>query len=191
MPRKLIVTLVLLLFLLPFVSWYYLQQGLNWRKDAQSIMNGKIPFPEGTWRDVKGKSWSTDILENKVTLITIQPCTSGQADSTLTLFYNQFKETQKANFIMIDSCLNPVVQIDSLRSNWYVFQCSDSISLCNDILKTWPSGKTHALIDKRKIIRSYYASGTEDEKRILLEHMALLLPRDRSEKVELKRGNNK
>ena len=47
MSKKFLVTIVLILFLLPFVSWYYLQSGLDWRKDAQAVMNGTNPFPSG------------------------------------------------------------------------------------------------------------------------------------------------
>jgi len=55
MSRKFLITVILILFLLPFVSWYYLQSGLNWRKQAQVIMSGKQPFPEGEWTDQSGK----------------------------------------------------------------------------------------------------------------------------------------
>ncbi|MDQ3016628.1 MAG: hypothetical protein M3R25_07920, partial [Bacteroidota bacterium] len=54
----------------------------------------------------------------------------------------------------------------------------------------WPEGKSFALIDQDKVVRSFYAANTKEEKRLLLEHMALLLPRERSDKVELKRGKS-
>jgi hypothetical protein len=44
------------------------------------------------------------------------------------------------------------------------------------------------LVDRHAVIRSYYAGQTKDEKKQLVEHMALLIPRERSDKVELKRG---
>ncbi len=192
MSRKLFITLILILFLLPFVSWYYLQQGLNWRKEAQDVMNGKEAFPEGEWSDLHGKKLSNDQLENHVTLVARLSCDDKQENSmVLEKFYDQFKETKKANFILLDSCYSGTANLDSAKIDWYVFSCQDTTDFCRLLSAAWPAGKTHALVDRNKIIRSYYHADTEDEKRVLLEHMALLLPRDRSEKVELKRGIRK
>ncbi len=153
-------------------------------------MNGTDPFPTGEWVDQSGKNFSSQQLEDHVTLIVRIVCDDASAGSnTLTSFYDQFKDTQKANFIILDSCADSADLSDPLKMKWYVFSCPDSAGLCAMLSSSWPSGRTHALVDRHQIIRSYYASETEDEKRILLEHMALLLPRDRSEKVELKRGN--
>lgn len=189
MSRKFLVTIILILFILPFVSWYYLQRGLDWRKEAQKIMNGTDPFPEGRWEEPGGKTFSDTHLEDHVSLITFMPCDqSEEVIATLNKFYDQFKDTKKANFIILDSCA-AVSAPDRTKQGWYVFPCSDSMNLCNLLAGSWPQGKTHALVDRDKKIRSYYSSSTVDEKRLLLEHMALLLPRERSEKVELKRGN--
>lgn len=189
MSRKFLVTIILILFILPFVSWYYLQRGLDWRKEAQKIMKGTDPFPEGQWQETGGTTFSTTQLENHVSLITFMPCAQSEdVIATLNKFYDQFKDTKKANFIILDSCGIESIQ-DRTKSGWYSFQCSDSMNLCNLLAGSWPLDKTHALVDKDKKIRGYYSSTTLEEKRLLLEHMALLLPRERSEKVELKRGN--
>lgn len=191
MSRKLLVTLILILFLFPFVSWYYLQRGLDWRKEAQEVMKGKEAFPSGEWMDQTTNKISTDQLEGKVTLVTFLNCDQIDDDKNLlNELYEQFKETGKAHFIILDSCRTDKLD-DLSRQDWIVLSCSDSMNLCYLLSKNWPDDKSHALVDKDKHIRSYYASETEDEKRILLEHMALLLPRERSEKVELKRGNKK
>jgi hypothetical protein len=193
MSRKFLITVILILFLLPFVSWYYLQSGLNWRKQAQAIMNGKQPFPEGQWMDVSGKKLSSDQLADHVTIVNLVTCDNIEVMSgILDAFYKQFKETKKANFIILNSCENaPFALQDSLRAGWFVFTCSDTLNLCSKMLPNWPPGKDHALIDRHQIIRSYYNDATKDEKRLLLEHMALLLPRQESEKIELKRGEQK
>jgi hypothetical protein len=190
MSRKFLITAILLLFLLPFVSWYYLQSGLKWRKEAQVIMSGKQPFPEGEWKDEAGRNLSSSQLAEHVTIVTLLSCENRDSmASTLEKFYHQFKETRKANFIVLDTCQTiQAMLVDSLRTDWYYFKCNGSITLCQQLLLNWPSGKTHALIDRNKIIRSYYAEQTKDEKRMLLEHMALLLPRERSDQIILKRG---
>lgn len=191
--RKLFITLILILFLLPFVSWYYLQRGLDWRKEAQKIMKGTTPFPEGQWEDMNEDLFSSTQLQEKVTLIARVNCDHiPEADSTLTKFYDQFKETKKAAFLLLMDCdttFNPGTE--KSPQNWYVFNCEDSVSICQHLLNTWPAGASYGLVDKEGIIRSYYPGHSIEEKKLLLEHMALLLPRERSEKVELKRGERK
>ncbi|MBK9981546.1 MAG: hypothetical protein IPP15_03830 [Saprospiraceae bacterium] len=193
MSRKIFITVILMLFLLPFVSWYYLQSGLNWRKQAQAIMSGTQPFPSGEWKDRTSRLFSTDDLAEHVSIVTLVSCENEKSiSSTLDSLYRQFKETKKANFIILNTCKEkPELLSDTTRTDWYVFNCGDSTTLCDLVLANWPSGKTHALIDRNKVIRAYYDEVTKDEKKMLLEHMALLLPRERSDHIELKRGSEK
>lgn len=194
MSRKFLITIVLILFLLPFVSWYYLQSGLDWRKDAQAVMNGTSPFPAGTSMLADGRKFSSDSLEGRVTLLSYIACDQddkGQRE-VLEALYGQFKETGKAAFVLLDTCQAGTGNMPSTQDkNWYVIPCADSMVVCNDISKLWEKDKMFALIDRKGIIRSYYAIHTTNEKRMLVEHMSLLLPRERQEKVELKRGDKK
>ena len=66
MSRKFLVTIILILFLLPFVSWYYLQSGLNWRKAAQEVMHGTTPFPAVKYDNGNGLKFSNELLEEHV-----------------------------------------------------------------------------------------------------------------------------
>jgi predicted metal-binding protein len=194
MSRKFLVTIVLILFLLPFVSWYYLQSGLEWRKKAQDIMSGTSPFPSGEFLMANGRIFNTDSLEYYVSIVSFVPCSGEDHNQkeVLDVIYKQFKDTNKAKIIQLDSCKTntPTVGLTGTR-NWYILPCSDSTDLYKALLAEWPEGKPFALVDRKGTIRSYYAIGSHDEKRVLVEHMSLLLPRDRQEKVELKRGEKK
>lgn len=193
MSRKFLITVILILFLLPFVSWYYLQSGLNWRKAAQEIMHGKTPFPIVAYHNANGQKFSTDLLEEHVSIVSFVPCVEGSEQMTvLTEIYDQFKDTEKANFIQLDSCTKTIeLVMDATKKNWFVLPCNDSLGLCTTLMKEWQPGTSFALVDRNGVIRSYYSISTKEEKRILVEHMALLLPRERQEKVELKRGDKK
>jgi hypothetical protein len=193
MSRKFLVTIILILFLLPFVSWYYLQSGLNWRKAAQEVMHGTTPFPEVNFNNGNGLIFSNELLEEHVSIVCFISCTNGQDQlDVLQELYEQFKETNKANFILLDSCQTGKTGTSGPeKKNWYVLPCLDSLPLCSSLLNDWPDGKAFALVDRNKVVRSYYSIATKDEKRMLVEHMALLLPRERQEKVELKRGDKK
>lgn len=194
MSRKFLITIVLILFLLPFVSWYYLQSGLDWRKDAQAVMNGTSPFPTGNCELADGRKFSADSLEGRVTLITYLSCEAddkGQKE-VLEALYEQFRETGKAAFVLLDSCQAGIGNLpQEPRKNWYVIPCADTVTICSAVKSLWEKDKIFALVDRKGVIRSYYAINTTDERRMLVEHMSLLLPRERQEKVELKRGDKK
>ncbi len=194
MSRKFLITIIIILFLLPFVSWYYLQSGLDWRKAAQQVMQGTNPFPEGTYTDADGDLFTADSLAYRVSIVSFFACDGSDPErkSVLEDIYNQFKDTGKANYIVLDTCASDSGQAMLIdRDKWYMLSCDSSQALCQTLLADWPSDKVFALVDQHGIIRSYYAIETIDDKRMLVEHMSLLLPRDRSEKVELKRGDKK
>lgn len=193
MSRKLTVTLILILFLLPIGSWYYLKSGLKWRQQAQAAMSGTQPMAGLPYQTSLGKRLDQEQVIDNVSLLTVLACQDEQSQRDLiTSFYNQFKQTQKANFIFFDTCaLLASHWVDSLQQRSYRIPCIDSLNACSTLFETWPSGTSYALVDRKGIIRSYYRAGTEDEKRTMLEHMALLIPREHGEKVELKRGQEK
>ncbi len=194
MSRKFLVTIILILFLLPFVSWYYLQSGLNWRKKAQEIMNGTEVFPVGEYQMADGRKLTPDSLDNHVTLVCFLPCGSQKTEQleVLDALYEQFKETNKAAYVLLDSC-QAVSQLSATRTykSWFIIPCQDTMDLCRTLKLNWARDKPFALVDRKGVIRSYYGIATADEKRTLVEHMSLLLPRERQEEVELKRGEKK
>lgn len=194
MSRKFLVTIVLILFLLPFVSWYYLQSGLDWRKDAQAVMNGTSPFPTGTCELADGRKFSADSLDGRVTLVTYVSCDKEDKEQkdVLDALYDQFRETGKAAFVLLDSCQAGSENLyQEQHKNWYIIPCTDSLAICSAVISLWEKDKMFALVDRKGVIRSYYSINTTNEKRMLVEHMSLLLPRERQEKVELKRGDKK
>ena len=190
MSRKLTVTLILILFLLPFGSWYYLNSGLKWRKHAQEALHGTTPFPTAALVSTRGKKLGTEQLNNHVSLFTYLACDPSSAQREFVQeLYDQFKETGKANFIFLDTCPGQSsTWVDSITINGFRIMCQDSLNRCDSISRNMQAGFVYGLIDRDGIIRNYYKAQTREEKRMLVEHMAILLPRERSEKVELKRG---
>ena len=194
MSRKFLVTIILILFLLPFVSWYYLQSGLNWRKKAQEIMNGTEVFPVGEYTMADGRKLTPDSLDNHVTLVCFLPCGSERTEQleVLEALYDQFKETNKAAYILLDSCqAAPGLASGPIHKSWFIIPCRDTLDICRSLSINWPRDKPFALVDRKGVIRSYYGISSADDKRTLVEHMSLMLPRERQEEVELKRGEKK
>lgn len=154
-------------------------------------MSGSQIFPQSQLNDLNNQLFTDELLSEHVTLITRVHCNDTTLLSTLDQIYHQFKETKKALFIQIYECESDTPNVSGKNVLWYDFFCPDTTGFCDSLLMEWPDTTAHALVDREKRIRSYYSSHTKEEKRILLEHMALLLPRERSEKVELKRGEGK
>lgn len=189
MKRKFLATLVLLLLLLPLVSWYYLRSGLAWRKEAQSVMSGTALFPQTAFPDDAGKVISGEMLQDHVTLVAFVPCEADEDwDQLVGLLRDQFKDTGKANILLLDSCQAEPLPEALAGGMIHRIPCASSSGLCETLARDWPGDRSFALVDRKRVIRSYYAANTKEDKRILLEHMALLLPRERTDKVELKRG---
>lgn len=187
MKRKILITLVLFLLLLPFVSWYYLRSGLLWRKEAQARMSGTTSLPRLPLVDFSGNAVPAELTKDHVSLLTIVPCQPDTAwTDLLAKFYRQFKETGKAQFVLFDSCTLSGFLPDSTWTATYHIPCSSDA--CAALLGNWPEDKPFALVDRQQVVRAYYRAETREEKRILLEDMALLLPRERTEKLELRRG---
>lgn len=191
MRRKFLITLVLFLFLFPFISWYYLRSGLSWRKDAQAKMDGTELVLDIPFIDVKGKKHPSSVFSENVSLVSYLPCEQDTSWYNLvSLLYNHFKETKKANLIFLDSCSTSGIVIDSSWKKTFIMSCDSTPTLCDQWKESWVEGTSFALVDRKRVIRSYYPVGNREEKKLLLEHMALLLPGERTEKVELKRGVN-
>jgi len=152
-------------------------------------MNGTKEFPVLPFYSLKGLPLEKSELENHVSLVVILSCDSlAQQMELVTKLYADFKETHKANYFFLDTCGMTSLNLpDTLKQNIYTLHCNDSLQSCISLLKEWPSGKPFALLDKNGIMRAYYAADNHEEKKTLEEHMAILLPRDYSEKVQLKR----
>ena len=157
-------------------------------------MNGTQPFPTGSFTISDGMVLTTDSLVNHVTLIAYLPCNAEEEGNkaVLAAVFDQFKDTHKAAYVLLDTCgVGAKYKAADNRYGWFVVGCPDSTGFCATLRKDWPIGASFALMDRKGIIRSYYNAQTKDEKRTLVEHMSLLLPRERQEEVELKRGEKK
>ena len=177
--------------MLPIGSWYYLKSGLKWRQQAQVAMSGTSPVAGLPYMTTRGTQLEPAMLDEHVSLITLLDCSDEVAQRELVQsFYQQFKETKKTNFIFFDTCSTAHDRqwIEALTVNTWIVACRDTVNQCGLMMQSWPSGKQYALVDRKGLIRSYYHAQSKDEKRVMLEHMALLIPREHSEKVELKRG---
>jgi len=201
LKRKILIfgVLLVILVVLPLGSWYYLQGGLNWRKQAQSelqdygkIRSATIIYADGT---------KENLLQGKVCVIH---------------FFGSNPDLTEENRKILDTCerlftqfgYKPGAQIDEFRMvmiaqggtaefkthaqtlpsseyvNWVwtgalgswqtiLFNGYDMYCQRNNIN---PVSHYYALSDTSGTIRRFYNAMDEKEVGRMVEHIALLLP---------------
>jgi hypothetical protein len=157
--RKLIswIVLIALLFIIPFGSWYYLKQGLDYRKTALEDLVTKGLLPE--------MPDSINVFRGKTTLLVFE---STNDNDILQPIFAQFKDAY-------------TFQMAGISGNHLLIEVDSSVL---DNLKL--SGKTFALIDTAGNIRNYYTTDREQLKS-MVEHLAVILPQPKEKDVKMKK----
>ena len=152
----------IMLFVLPLGSWYYLQSGLDYRKDALKELEPKGNFQSSVF-DVNS-------LKSKTTLVHLKPV----EQDVIAEIYGQYGGTQTFQLMSIESPLENKV-------NWITIDAftASSISSAN-------SDAGFLLIDTSGQLRNQYPANMDGVRR-LIEHTSIILPRIKELDVKLKR----
>ncbi len=145
-----ILALFAILVLFPAISWYYLQTGLNYRKEALKDLATK-----GSFNHTK----LGNILRGKTTYIIAKD----MVGKKIAKIYNQYKKVPGFQMISRD-----IPQIKSDR--WLHLSDEDKAILDEQY------GKDMYLVDTMAVLRNYY-DFSEDNLRRSIEHIAIILPR--------------
>ena len=158
---KLLSWIVLGLFLVvvPFISWYYLKEGLDYRKKALSelIAKDSISVELDSLQKLAGK---TTLLLNK---------SSKDVTDLISPIQEQFKNTQGFQIISFDT----IPGIIHLPEN-YLSQ-----------LRTKYADQSFILIDTSLFIRNTYKHDM-DAVRKMIEHIAIVIPRVKESDIKMK-----
>ena len=152
----------IMLFVLPLGSWYYLQTGLDYRKDALKELEPKGIF-ESSAIDV-------NLLKSKTTLVHLK---SVEQD-VITEIFGQYGSAQTFQLMSIET---PAVDKD----NWITIDAftANSISSAN-------SDAGFLLIDTSGQLRNLYPADMDGVRR-MIEHTSIVLPRIKEMDVKLRR----
>jgi len=148
--------LIVMLGIVPLGSWYYLKQGLDYRKNALEELKPKS--------SVEWMGEAASPFAGKTTLWVLD---SSAAEDVLPPVIDQFSDAYTFQ----------------LAGHWNgegVVYIPDS--LLNIYAK---SGAVFALVDTAKQIRNYY-SGDTAELRKMVEHLAVLLPNVKDKDIKMK-----
>jgi len=149
--------IVLVIFVLPAGSWYYLQQGYNYRLNALQELE-----PKGQFERLALEQGKEDLFEEKVTLI----CLCGDASKEELATLDQIEEKYDSRGFQLIKLKSQDPDAQLLRSKYG----TDKL----------------ILVDKDREFRSSYTFASEDIKEVV-KHVAIVIPLPSRKKIKLKR----
>jgi hypothetical protein len=180
--RKLFVPIfvVVLLIVLPAISWYYLKSGLSWRRDAigelsdyGSVEALQIPLVDA--RDVDLQEF-----ENHLLVFFRVDCSSFDDDVvTIEAIREQFIKRSDVEIFIFGDCIANYNPEKSKNEILKKIDCTIQEAACSMLENSFfHSEKVNnvAFIDGNLKIRNYYRSSDQLDMKRLVEHMAMMLP---------------
>ena len=196
----------------PAISWYYLKSGFNYQKTAMGELRSYGTYPGFSLKTHKGHTLTQDSLANRIVVTGILTNDEKQNDVILekmAIFHEQFDDRNDILFIAMNIGDND--QSSRIKDKNFADypQCmvlaSNELAL-SKVFKI-PTGKTQVegvdslllnpmpnpipgnypfliLSDTQRVVRNYYNINSGEEMKRLIEHLALLMPRTKPDKLK-------
>jgi len=187
--------LFLLLIGLPAGSWYYLQLGLDYRKEALGQLGDHGAFTLKT-------NHSPEAAEGSVRVINfLSPTNADAKGALLSKLHEQFDKREDFELVtFVDTTAFP--DIATFRTTYQLEeepQCSFpplKAAEWQTFVSTYETDVKAevpylALVDVKGNIRNFYEEEDEEAVKQLVEHIAFLLPIEKRDKAELRRETEK
>jgi len=185
MIRKLKISIVVLIVIgFPLISWIYLRSGLNWRIKAQEETAVKGLINAFSLSGDDGVLISNETLLGRFYIIT--DAADSVAAGKLNAVHEQFAVRDDFRTICI---------LDDLGNSWHPSGSGWINATCEtgcaELMKLlFMDQKNAAIVDDSLRVRGRYDLTNMDEVRALIRHTAVVLPIEKREKLELKRGEH-
>ena len=167
--------IVILLIVLPLGSWYYLNSGLDYRK--QSLVELAVKVKVDSTLAIKLN------LTKKTTVIHRYHFGNSDLISRIGVLIDQFEDNESFQFISILRDTELYDAEDSVK--WKITSFADSLGYMDLFFKN-----DFTLIDTDLNVRNYYNSDDSSFTK-LIEHIAIVLPRKKDLDIELRRQKEK
>ena len=191
---------ILILAGLPLISWYVLRQGFDYHKSALEELKDLGKVSPALLTD----SPAQKILSQKLSIAgRIHPQNQEDILTVFTKLNQQFESSGDAVFLIFYPSQYTAVQIQSMQRQ-YDLTVKNSVIFIPDTLaqnaynlhthcSDWPEQPCSvlAVADTSATIRQYYNLQEEGRLKRLIEHVAIILPRDPPRKPELRRQREK
>lgn len=151
----------IMLFILPLGSWYYLQSGLDYRKEALEELEAKGEF--------SSTALDMNTLMSRTTLMHLKPV----EENVISEIFGQYGESHTFQLISVQEAKEKSknwVQIDDFTANSISSAYSDAGFI---------------LVDTSGQVRNMYPADMEGVRRVI-EHTSIVLPRVKEMDVKIK-----
>ncbi len=180
-----IIIILAILIGFPALSWFYLSSGLKWRIGEQHETTVKASLPE--FELMNGDSVllsNTELFGRYFVIATPQ---DSQSLRHLEMINAQFHvRPDFTTLFLVPEGGNVVTLADSA---WMHTTCIRDCEALREAL--FGSGYTAAIVDDSLRVRGRYHLGSVEEMRKLVANLAVVLPIEKRERIELKRGTHK
>lgn len=175
------ILILIVLFGLPAGSWYFLKDGLDWRKEKMESLKPQGKFFDAYSFTNKDKTLIFEQASNKTTVFKI----NNDMDKNDMALVEQFRKVKSFMFIILTT--NPTIsgEFSSKVPIRYI-----------DVSTLSPNNYEHnsaqyMLVDTAGVIRSIYPWDMKEKFKKLTEDIAVVLPRRQSPDIVTKdTGNN-
>ena len=182
-PTLFVLTLVIVL---PAISWYYLQSGVSWRKEAMGELQNFGSVKDLVLEPINRFPYRLGEKVGSSFIVHRSACDNPEELARIAKIVDQFDNRPDVEFIIIGKdCLKNVdVKLFSIPTV-LLSSCTENPDLCNKINQTvFGQSKNNegiAFIDGRGIIRRYYNTDNLSEWQRLVEHISMMLPDERKQ----------
>ncbi len=170
------ILVLLLLIGLPIGSWYFLNSGLEWRKDKISDLKTKDRFMDAYSFTNQDKTRLYEIMAHRTSVVKLKG-TLSNLDSSL---IDQFKNAYTFQFVSFDKTMTKS-QGWSSKSVVHYYKPESSDAKFNRI-----KDADYALVDTSGFVRQYYEGSSKQVLNILVEDVAVILPRKKSKDIGIR-----
>lgn len=179
------ILVILVLFALPVVSWFYLRQGLNWRKRIVEEVSEQFPF-SGLQCSVGETTLDTTFFKGHLSVIFLED--PSVPDSIINELYDQFGERQDIWFVILagDPPSQSPVVLEINTENYYRVVPPASTICRRGFDEAFGGEYNAALIDRSAMLRKRYDLSNREEVQTLIRHITVMIPVEKREKLDLK-----
>jgi len=168
---------IILLFLLPLGSWYFLQSGLDWRKAKRETLKKKVRFMTAYDFSNADKDKLFELSVRKTNVVK----TNGNLTDLDKSLIKQFQNSHTFQFLVISDGV-PKPEYLSSKSVQRYFD-PENQNAKHDYLQA----ADYLLVDTLGYIRQYYEGKDKSTLNYLVEDVALILPKVQTRDILMKR----
>lgn len=177
---------LVILFVLPVLSLYFLNSGKNYRLQALSELQEHGKVGDFNFINQRGEHITPAVLRGKLTVAALLPSFQDSAAfyadrlSILHQSYDNTKDVVFLSFLQADDTISLTDKATQLgikdHDQWWLMQCDAATARA---LFHFPEGKNLqiALADTSLMVRNHYNIYDNHQMGRLVEHIALIIPK--------------